>query len=738
MSVRARKLEIVVGGDAKGAEEAAADTESAFTGLAGKLKGVGGKIVEGMGFGGGLAIGARLGEELMVGLGSALTADVGQDLVAAQLNLDPQVAADLGRTAGKIYAGAYGESLGEVQQAVGDVQSAIGGMLADSDDALQKSTEKALNLSTAFGVEVAEGAQLAGLAVRHGLADTTDEAFDLIVASLQSMPAQMRGELFPAIEEYGDELATLGITGDRAFGLLATAAKDGMYGIDKTGDAIKEFIIRATDLSASSGAAYERLGLDQAKMTNAILAGGDSAAKAFDEIVSGLLAIEDPGKRAESAIALFGTPIEDLNVTQLPSFLEGLRSADTALGDVTGRAEKMGETLADNTATDLESFKRGIQVGITNAGNKAIEMLVGLPGPAKAAAGALAGVGIVGGPALESIGGMTRGVSDLAAAGRKLNIGTRVADLASKVKGAGSALGSAASSMASLGKETLVTTGRLAAQGAAWVGHKVATAASAAATGLMSGAQWALNTAMAANPIVLVVAALVALAAVFVIAYQKVDWFRAGVDAAFGFVLDVVQGVFGWVRDNWPLLLAIITGPIGLAVLALTRNWDTIREGVSKVKDWVGDKVGSIVGFFTGMPGKIRSVASGMFDGIRDAFKSAVNFIIRGWNRIEFKIPGFSMGPVKFGGFTLGLPDIPQLATGALVTGPTLAVVGEGPEPEVVQPLSHLERMLEPAATGPSLSIDIDARGAVGLNEQQVTGWVASAVQAARDEGYAI
>lgn len=200
-------------------------------------------------------------------------------------------------------------------------------------------------------------------------------------------------------------------------------------------------------------------------------------------------------------------------------------------------------------------------------------------------------------------------------------------------------------------------------------------------TKLQTAAQGALNFIMEMNPIFLVVAAVVALIAIFVIAYMKIGWFRDLVDTAFTTIKNVIVGAFDWVKDHWPLLLAILTGPIGLAVLAITTHWDTIKNGFTKVKEWIGEKIEAIVGFFTGIPDRITRLTSGMWDGIKDAFRAAVNFIINGWNRMEFKIPGFKVGPVGFEGFTLGLPDIPPLAGGGRAFGGRPYLVGElGPE----------------------------------------------------------
>jgi hypothetical protein len=107
----------------------------------------------------------------------------------------------------------------------------------------------------------------------------------------------------------------------------------------------------------------------------------------------------------------------------------------------------------------------------------------------------------------------------------------------------------------------------------------------------------------------------------------------------------------------------------------------------AKVGKFVGsvtDKVGSLVHFFTGVPGKIRSATSGMFDGIKDAFRSAINYVIGGWNRLHFGIPSIDThipGIGTIGGGSFGVPQIPYLAKGGDITAGGSAIVGErGPE----------------------------------------------------------
>jgi hypothetical protein len=199
-----------------------------------------------------------------------------------------------------------------------------------------------------------------------------------------------------------------------------------------------------------------------------------------------------------------------------------------------------------------------------------------------------------------------------------------------------------------------------------------------AATKALSIAQGALNAVLEANPIILIIGGIILLGAAIYEAYQHFGPFHDAVDAAW----QILQTGYNWVKDNWPLLLAILTGPIGLAVLAIVKNWDTIKHGITDVKDWIGDRIGDVVGFFTSLPGKIGHAVVGMFDGVKDAFKAAFNWLIDKWNSLHFGLPSIDThipGVGKIGGFDIGVPQIPRFAAGGAING--LGLVGEnGPE----------------------------------------------------------
>jgi phage-related protein len=154
-----------------------------------------------------------------------------------------------------------------------------------------------------------------------------------------------------------------------------------------------------------------------------------------------------------------------------------------------------------------------------------------------------------------------------------------------------------------------------------------AMAAYGAITTAVTAVQTAFNFVMAMNPVTLVIIAVVALVAALVIAYKKFDGFRNLVDGVFKFLKTAV-GV--WV------------------------------DGVKLY-----------------------------FDVVYGIFKTLFNGIASLWNntvgKLSFKAPSWVPG---IGGKGFEVPNIPMLAEGGIVTGPTLAMIGER-GPEAVVPLDR-------------------------------------------------
>lgn len=142
---------------------------------------------------------------------------------------------------------------------------------------------------------------------------------------------------------------------------------------------------------------------------------------------------------------------------------------------------------------------------------------------------------------------------------------------------------------------------RFLAAKAASVGHAIATGAQTAATTVATGAQWALNAALNANPIGLVVLAVAALAAGLVLAYNKSETFRDIVDGAMGVVKDAVGAVVGVVEDvvtwvgkasgGWGAIQSAAEGamaPVATAVGGVSSALETAIGWVQDLIGWIG------------------------------------------------------------------------------------------------------------------------------------------------------
>lgn len=174
------------------------------------------------------------------------------------------------------------------------------------------------------------------------------------------------------------------------------------------------------------------------------------------------------------------------------------------------------------------------------------------------------------------------------------------------------------------------------------VTSRVSSIAASVASKAWAAGQWLLNAALTANPIGLVIVAIVALVAAIVIAYKKSDTFRAIVQAAmrgavvaFGWVLSKVTQLVGWIRSNWPLLLAILTGPIGLAVRWILQHWDQIKSGVVS-------KTTALIAWIRGLPGRILSALGNLGSLLLGAggrvIQGFLDGIQRGFDRVRSKL----------------------------------------------------------------------------------------------------
>jgi phage-related protein len=615
-------------------------------------------------------VGAVGGAIAAKGFLDATSKEAGSDLLAARIGLSPEESARIGKIAGGLYGNAYGEDLGQVNDAIDGIKGNMGDLGSFSDKELTDMGAKALDLSKIMDEDVGRVTRGAGQLMRNGLAKDGTEAFDLITAASQKLPKEMRGELLDTIEEYSADLSSLGLTGPQAMGALSASVKAGARNTDLAADALRELSIRGIDGTKATAAGFTALGLDADVMAQKLAAGGPSAQKATSEIIQALSGMSDPIAQEAAGVALFGTRYEELG----PKAIAALDPATAGLTDYEGAAKKAGDTLNDNTASSVEGFRRKASEMASNLAAKAIPHLeklgrgfAGLPGPAQAAIAGLGGLAVAAGPISNTVDGVKNLATHAKSLGSSMvSVGTKMGSAASKAttlatnlgrtaasgaksaivgignaaKTAGAAALSGAKSLGTWALASAKSAASAIASAAAIVGQKVAMIAGKVATGVATAAQWLWNAALTANPIGLVIAAIVGIVAALVLAYNKVGWFRAIVDTAFRFIGNVVQTVVGFISRNWKTLLAILTGPIGIAVRLITAHWSKITAGFSAVKSFIVGAISAIGNYFKTRWNAIAAVARAIITGLKAGWSAARNFVTSMVARIVSTVVG--------------------------------------------------------------------------------------------------
>lgn len=110
---------------------------------------------------------------------------------------------------------------------------------------LQNVTESAFALRDTFGYEIPESTR-AAKAMMDNFGTSGEEAMNLIAAGAQN-GLDYSGELLDSISEYSVQFAKVGLDADDMFKVLQKGAESGAFNLDKVGDAVKEFSIRAID-----------------------------------------------------------------------------------------------------------------------------------------------------------------------------------------------------------------------------------------------------------------------------------------------------------------------------------------------------------------------------------------------------------------------------------------------------------------------------------------------------------
>lgn len=197
------------------------------------------------------------------------------------------------------------------------------------------------------------------------------------------------------------------------------------------------------------------------------------------------------------------------------------------------------------------------------------------------------------------------------------------------------------------------------------------------------------------------------------IAMYAAEWATAAATTALG-------AAFNFLTSPITILILLFAGLMAATYLVY-KNWDKIKVkadelwqkilefGAGLRECWNGiiedvniNLVQPWNNFWDAIGGKVSAVWQGIKSAVKSGINSVINFINSGIGKLNNFHVNVPKGVPGIGGKSFGLkiPTIPTLATGGIATGPTLAEIGEGGEPEAVVPLTKLSNMLNGGVGG--------------------------------------
>ena len=591
-----------------------------------------------------------------------------------------------------VYAANYGDSVADV----GDAVAMVNRNMANLDqNGLTAATEGALALRDAFEYDVAESTRAAE-AIRKNFGSSAEEAFSLIAAGAQN-GLDYSGELIDTINEYSSQFAKLGFDADGMFNILQAGADGTAWNLDKVGDAIKEFSIRAIDGSDSTVEAFTSLGYNAENIMATFAAGGEGANKAFFDVINTLMAVDDQVERDALGVALFGTMWEDLGTEAM----EAMAGASQAAYDTEGALEKINQVKYNDLDSAIQGIGRQMEVALLPAADAVYQSLMdSMPEITEAMEEVSPVIAEIAGDFADWAGGA---ISD--------GLPVLVDGIRDFANWAGKAYEKAKPFLSFL-----------------WE-HKGTVLAVAAALRVLGPAIGAVTTAMNAFKTAKTFMALLQSSGKIAQVTAAFQRFGSILTGPLGIII-AVAGAIALLYKNWDTVKAWLvnfgntvnqiwtnfSNMVGNAITAIGQKfpmlgaylqgwWESIQAAVDNVKaifqniiDFISNVFSgnwsaawqNIVNIFGNLFGMIVNLAKAPINGVI----SAINWVISKINSISVTIPDWVPG---VGGKTLGfnIPTIPQLAEGGVATSPTLAEIGEGGEPEAVMPLSKLAALLD-------------------------------------------
>ena len=554
-----------------------------------------------------------------------------------------------------LYKNNYGESLEDIADAFATVTQNS----KETDPSKIKDLAKnALVLRDSFEFELPESMRAVNMLMdQFGLSG--EEAFNLIAQGAQN-GLNKNDDLLDTINEYSVHYHNLGYTAEEFFNSLANGTDAGTFSVDKLGDAMKEFGIVAKEGSDETVNAWATLGLVQGDNSERIQAttdeiskqkekiselekklkyayieqgnfnektdelkkmkmadnisewenelsdlknglslnekglkemqsaggdtkytvselmtafneGGDKAKEATQDVMNALFALDDETERNALGVQLFGTMWEDLQA-------DGVK----ALSKIDGEFDKTAETMKEIDSIKYDDI--GSALGVLG---RTIETEIIRPFVDKVVP-----------PIKDFIGWLIENIPIVESA--LAGIGTAMA--------------------------TMFVAKQIMAVVSSWKAYKAATEGATIA-------QWLLNAAQNANPMMLIISLIAGLVAAFVVLWNKSDAFR-------NFWIEL------W--ENIKSITSTVVTAIGEFFSGL---WENIKTIYSTVAEWFSEKftavkdsiitvITPILEFFSGVWAKIKEFFTPAVEWFKELFSSVWQTIKDIWDNITGFLEG--------------------------------------------------------------------------------------------------